>query len=334
MSTAALLTANASSATAEGTIPVTVENYNQAEAARNFTNWAKLGGDNKLIHLKELSPVGDEAPTVRMNRDTLYSVGEFKNTDELTVTLPDSDQFQSVMAIDDHSFNPLSVNGAGTYPIVSDSDYVFVTVRTFVADQDDRSTYDYAYEKQAGILVSGVDASSPYKAHDYDQAQLEALTLDLISQLTATGKPYLFLTDKDKVTSPEMALYNTQSNASGWGGTVVDYSGESTFYTNSEVLAASSCMVMNSPAPNDKYFTSLSNNNHPGYILSKGDIYISNTTWKPNADGSITISMNCGDDAINNVDTAGQDFQYTARHYGASKAVIDGDIDLSKPTEG
>ena len=32
-------------------IPVSVENYNKAEAARNFRNWAKLGGDNKLLHL-------------------------------------------------------------------------------------------------------------------------------------------------------------------------------------------------------------------------------------------------------------------------------------------
>jgi hypothetical protein len=42
--------------------------------------------------------------------------------------------------------------------------------------------------------------------------------------------------------------------------------------------------------------------------------------------------MNCGDDAINNIDTAGQDYQYISRHYGAGKAVIDGEIDLTKPT--
>ena len=103
-------------------IPVTIENYNHAEAARNFNNWVKLGGDNILLHLKELSPVGPNAPTIRMNRDTLYSVGVFKNTGEITITLPESEQFQSVMVIDDQSFNPPVVNGVGTYPIKSDSD--------------------------------------------------------------------------------------------------------------------------------------------------------------------------------------------------------------------
>jgi hypothetical protein len=58
-----------------GTIAVRYENYNQAESARNFNYWAKLGGNNTMLHLKELSPVGPGAPTIRMNLNTLYSVG-------------------------------------------------------------------------------------------------------------------------------------------------------------------------------------------------------------------------------------------------------------------
>jgi hypothetical protein len=81
-------------------IPVKIENYNHAEAARNFHNWVKLGVGNKRHYLKELSPVGPNSPTIRMNRDTLYSVGEFRNMGEITVTLPESDQFQSVIVID------------------------------------------------------------------------------------------------------------------------------------------------------------------------------------------------------------------------------------------
>ncbi len=34
------------------TINVTAENFAQAETAWNFTNWAKLGSDNKLVHLR------------------------------------------------------------------------------------------------------------------------------------------------------------------------------------------------------------------------------------------------------------------------------------------
>jgi hypothetical protein len=329
--------AESSPAVAEKTslIAVTVENYNKAEAARNFRNWAKLGGNNKLVHLKKLSPTGPDAPTIRMNLDTLYSVGVFKNTGNLTVTLPESEQFQSVMVIDDESFNPLVVNGEGTYPIKSDAEYLFIAVRTYVADQNDQSTYEFAYTKQAGVVVTGADSSprASYVMPNYNQTQLEALTQVLIDDLTASGKAYLFFNNKEQIKTPEEALHNTQSNSSGWAGTVVDYSGESTFYKGSKVLSASDCMVMNSQAPNDKYFSSLTFYDQAGYILAKGDNYISNTTWKLNKDDSLTISMNCGADAINNIDTAGQDYQYISRHYGAGKAVIDGDIDLTMTTK-
>ena len=46
----------------------------------------------------------------------------------------------------------------------------------------------------------------------------------------------------------------------------------------------------------------------------------------------VSVSLNYGDDAINNIDTARQDYQYLSRHYGRGKAVIDGDIDLTQPT--
>ena len=43
-------------------IDVTYENYSQAETARNFNNWVKTGSDNKMVHRKELSPTGPDAP--------------------------------------------------------------------------------------------------------------------------------------------------------------------------------------------------------------------------------------------------------------------------------
>lgn len=53
---------------------------------------------------------------------------------------------------------------------------------------------------------------------------------------------------------------------------------------------------------------------------------ISSCTWTPNADGTITVSCNCGDDAMNHRDTEGQDVSFTLRCYGVSQAVVDGKI--------
>ena len=80
-------------------IAVSYENYNQAETARNFNNWAKLGGNNTMLHLEKLSPVGQDAPTIRMNLDTLYSVGVYDNDGEMTVTIPESNLYQSFLPI-------------------------------------------------------------------------------------------------------------------------------------------------------------------------------------------------------------------------------------------
>ena len=90
----------------QGQIDVTSENYNQAEKARNFNNWVKLGSDNKLLLRTELSPIGPDAPTIRMNLDTLYSVGVFHNDGEMSVTIPESGIYQSIMILDTDGYTP------------------------------------------------------------------------------------------------------------------------------------------------------------------------------------------------------------------------------------
>ncbi|KZZ79623.1 hypothetical protein A3767_16945 [Oleiphilus sp. HI0133] len=51
--------------------------------------------------------------------------------------------------------------------------------------------------------------------------------------------------------------------------------------------------------------------------------HISSNTWDKNADGTITISFNCGEDAKNNIDTKGNDFTFTSRHYGVNPKVME-----------
>ena len=57
---------------ADNPIKVDRSNYQKAEVARNFNKWAAKGANNKLMHMTSVTPSGP-APTVRMNRDTLYS---------------------------------------------------------------------------------------------------------------------------------------------------------------------------------------------------------------------------------------------------------------------
>ena len=119
----------------QGRIDVTYENYNQAETARNFNNWVKMGSDNKMMHRKELSPIGPDAPTIRMNLDTLYSVGVYDNDGDMSLTIPYSGLYQSVMILDTDGYTPFFFTEPGTYPVKHDSKYLFFAVRTIVKDR-------------------------------------------------------------------------------------------------------------------------------------------------------------------------------------------------------
>ena len=41
-----------------------------------------------------------------------------------------------------------------------------------------------------------------------------------------------------------------------------------------------------------------------------------------NSDGTVTVSFNCGENAKNNIDTQGNDFTFTSRHYGVNSKVM------------
>ena len=116
-------------------IDVTYDNYNQAETARNFNNWAERGGNNALMHEAELSPVGLDAPTIRMNLDTLYSVGVFDNDGSMSLTIPETGLYQSVMIMDTDGFTPFVSTTSGTYKIEHPSETLFYLVRTVVKDR-------------------------------------------------------------------------------------------------------------------------------------------------------------------------------------------------------
>ena len=47
-------------------IPVTMDNFNQAVAAKYMGNWDKRGADKAIVHLPILVPAGNKAPVVRV----------------------------------------------------------------------------------------------------------------------------------------------------------------------------------------------------------------------------------------------------------------------------
>lgn len=304
-------------------IPVTYENYNQAETARNFNNWAQLGGNNSMLHLKKLSPIGNKAPTIRMNLDTLYSVGVYDNDGAMTITIPESGLYQSIMILDTDGYTPFFLSVPGVYPIKHQSETLLVAVRTVVKDRHSEDSFKEAIAAQAGIKVVG-HGSDEYVMPAYNQEQLHALTAEYNKKMLESGVAFTY---GDGVT-PVNEEHRTWSNAAGWGGMVLEV-GVSNYYTTSEILSGDRCYAVTFPETGNKFFTSFTIYDTDGYLM-EGNSHINSYTWKSNKNGSTTIHFNC-EGKENNITSNGSEFNYIVRNYGASQKVIDEVINPIKP---
>ena len=287
-------------------IAVTYENYNQAETARNFNNWAGMGGNNAMAHRKELSPIGPDAPTIRMNLDTLYSVGVFNNDGEMTLTLPDTDVYQSAMIIDTDGYTPFFFVEPGTYTLKHDSEYLFIAVRTGVKDRHSEASFEEAYTAQEGIKVEG-HGTRPYVMPPYDQDQLHALTAEYNEKIMESGITYVYGDGK----TPVNEEHRTWTSAAGWGGMVTE-AGKSNTYNSSENLPGDRPLQVTFPDPGNKYFTSFTIYDVNGYLM-EGNTHINSYTWEPNDDGTITIHFNA-EGKKNNISSGGREFNYIVRN--------------------
>ena len=82
---------------------VTVDNYVRAETDMTLARYVKTGALGKFLHIRQPTPI-DEQNVIRMNRDTIYSIGVFDLTEPVTIVKPDSKgRFQSMQVINqDH----------------------------------------------------------------------------------------------------------------------------------------------------------------------------------------------------------------------------------------
>jgi hypothetical protein len=304
-------------------IAVSFENYNQAETTRNFNNWARLGAENNMLHLKELSPTGPDAPTIRMNLDTLYSVGVYDNDGSMLVSMAESDVYQSIMILDTDGYTPYFMTEPGEYAIESDSDFMFIAIRTGVEDRHSPESFERAHAAQSGITVEG-HGSDAYVMPPYDQEQLHELTAEYNQKMLAAKIQFVY---GDGVT-PVNEEHRTWSNAAGWGGMKVEV-GVANTYTTSDNLPGDVCYAVTFPDPGNTFFTSFTIYDVNGYLM-EGNSHINSYTWESAEDGSTTIHFNC-EGALNNITSSGSEYNYIVRSYGASQAVINETINPIKP---
>ncbi|MGR5094010.1 DUF1254 domain-containing protein [Vibrio maritimus] len=301
---------------ASSTIEITEQNYAHAETARNYRNWVALGANQQITHMRNLPPRGKDAPTVQMNDDTLYSVAVVEAVDGMvTFEIPESDVYMAVQVVNEGGHGEHYVVGEGSYTAAIETDYAFLIYRTGT-----EKGLEAARTAQDKIKTDTLKFGT-YELQDYDYQEVEAWTSTLTAETQGQVFTYTFPRTSKEVT--DLHQWNLE-NANGWGGSSPEVN-VANLYTNSVMLDAEQCQTTSFEKPESKYFTSVTPYDESRYLIA-GANHISSNDWVTNGDGTVTVSFNCGSNAINNIDTNGQDFSFTVRYYGVSQKVMNGEI--------
>jgi len=296
-------------------IAVTKENFSHAETARNYRNWANNGATKQFVKMQGLPPRGKAAPTVQMNDDTLYGIAIVKAVDgKVTFSVPKTDNYMAVQVVTERGHGQHYVVEDGKYNLPVESQYAFLIYRSGT-----EKGIKNAVKNLDKVDVSDFNFATDYKVQPYDYDEVERWVKKYTQEVNNMDSfTYTFPRTSDKVT--DLHQWNLE-NAAGWGGASPEaFIGNQ--YANSPKLKANVCYSTTFKDPENKFFTSITAYDGDKYLM-EGVRAINSHSWDKNKDGTITVSFNCGKKAKNNIDTKGNDFTFTTRHYGVNPKVME-----------
>jgi hypothetical protein len=300
--------------------PVTVDSFVRAETRRMFaTLQAEAGGVNVLKHNRVPTPI-EHQPVIRMNRDTLYSIGIVDLSAGATVSIPDGgDRYVSVMVVnEDHHINRV-LHEPGEHRLTVDefdTRWVAVAVRILVdpADEDDLAAVNALQDRFA--IEAG--SATPFPEPDDDAASLDAIRnalLELARHTDGFARAFGAKGDVD-------AIRHLIGTAAGWGGLPDE---EATYLGVDPRLPPGAYKLVVRDVPVDGFW-SISVYNADGFFEpnERNAYSVNNLTAVRDADGSVTVHFGGCDDGRPNCLPIVDGWNYTVRLYRPRPEVLDG----------
>lgn len=299
---------------------VTVDNFVRAETDMTMRRYEAAGGFGKMFHLRQPTPL-DKQDVIRMNQDTLYSIGIFDLSTPVTITKPETDRWQSMMLVSqDHSI-PAAIYKPGSYTLTQEevgTRYVTVVFRTLVNANDENDIkLATAVQDQIGVAQESMGSLD---VPDWDEESLSKIR-DAVNVLAASVSDTSGMLGIKDDLNPINHLMGT---AMGWGGNPK----KDAIYVNvnpekNDGKVNYALTVKDVPVDG---FTSITVYNKQGF-MEKNDLGVNslnNLTAMPDEGGGATVHFGGCEDGRKNCIPITDGWNYIVRLYQPRQEILDG----------
>jgi hypothetical protein len=321
----AILAAACAHAQTAATVKVTPETYIRAETDRQFAEIVKMaGGVNRFYHFRSPTPL-DKQNVVRMNRDTLYSMGVVDTSKGATITVPElpKDRYASVYLVDNDHYTPFVIYTAGTHELPKGTKYLALGIRIQVFKPKDPVEIALINKLQDQFVLKA-NSADPLPEFNWDRQSLKTLTARYEKDSARYSSWKGMQGPRGKV--DEKTRHIAAAAAWGlfpeWDATYLNYSGGH----DSRV-----CHMANYKVPDNKAFWSITVYGSDGFMKSENNI-VNSSNVKMTTAGAFTVYYGskeaCGH-VPNRLDVP-EGWNFLMRIYRPGPSVLDGSYKLPK----
>ena len=302
-------------------IPVTVDNFVRAATDIEIGKYLALsGGVNQVYHIRQPTPI-DNQPTVRMNRDTLYSMSVIDISEGATISLPDAgERFISAQIVTQDHYMPAVFIGGGTHTLdleTFETPYVIMLIRILV-DASDPADIAEVNALQDQVTVNAASAQ-PFIMPNYDEETFDS-TLDAAKDLGRSTPDSQRTFGPKNVVDP---IRHFVGVAIGWGGLPES----AAYYLNVEpgLPVDAYKIIVPGDVPVDAFWSITLYNAGGRFEKNAMDAYnVNSIMGARNDDGTMTVHFGDCEDGRANCLPIMEGWNYTVRMYQPAPEIVDG----------